>query len=1475
MRRLLFSIIMVVIGLSAFSQSPSRLISLRPAYPLAIGESTVDGIEFSNNGLNMCDVYLDSLPQYEIGQIFEQTVKYSLDGHGFYVKADSLKSINICYSYEVNNPPQGTIEFNESTGRFKYYPAIDDYKMFTVTFTATNGTESVSEEVEFNMMPKTPSEEDAFSTQGTMPDAGDYTILAEASKTMYFNNEERTAYSISIAGKDVIFDDAVQNKVWGLSGREDIYELNIYAERLIIRSALTFPGTNVTVYAKQLIFEDKANVFASINTTPPSERTLTDGEGAGGQDGGNITLYIKELKSNPAIRLMSSGAKGQSTNRNGSPGKGGNGGIVTSTIEISNYCDFVRGSGGVKYDVAGDGSTEAGPIIEYAEIGSAGRFEFIDNPYAYLHPYYLSAVMRHANDAFINNRIETTLQICHEYRIAIDGYLNSAVITNEEVSEGVSDDLDNILGSRRRTPDNDFNNLINDGTEERLGLQNNLVEINKILFKIERGLDYFGNPLGWVPLLSFEVMLANYNAEIDRAIPTLYMYYWLNHVDRTLQDMVQASNLAASTTELELNDNQELLNSLVLEIPVLQDEAEDIANQIDVLTKKIETLQQQLMAQAVKNVEKRHKWDKLFGIAKAVISVIPVIGKVGSAISGAVNAATTFTSTLSSLNAVSSTANNSGFLSTITAQVNNVKAAVNQNQSAITSAAKNIGEAIKPMNEKIEGLKQALANNTAADSEVQAEYNKLIANSSLYRDLVNQAEELNIKKEELVNHMNQVFSDMTTATSEISDNVLALDAFRYDAFTGNSKRDLNAMIYLEKMEQRAKDRLLLYDYYLRKAYEYRLLKPYEGEFNLVGMFERFEALGGATGDMVDENAYSTLKSVFRDRISDMTQMILTGYNNNYPEQSAPITLIIPKDQLNTINAEEGITLNFHEMGIFASDEENVRIVNLEIEHLETHIEGNIGVSGYMDLNMTHSGISTFRKDGNLYWFDHRSRNTSSPHTWGVRYDAVSDRTTTIQPSAASTSLLRSIVNVGDVMLFSRPSAWSDIALTKKVHSSGGADVVIDSLVIKLQYDFTRRPDNIRNIDITASDGLLPYIACSTEDITGRSNGNGHLYRSYTKSSQTVTFTAVDKYESFWFKNWTDRGGNIVSTQPALTVNRQKDQFYTANYEYRGPLLSVPDTIFVGNEGGSYTVNVRNIGSEYGEMDWYVADTLSTFVHLDGPTEGIDDGAFTFTFEPNPTGVKRVDFIEILAPESYVTLKNIYIIQRDEVIEATDISKLDNAIYVNPISTTAGSIVNLPVRLKNAQTTAAYSFDLILPECVTLTKDNNGDYIYELSNRHNGHSASINYNETTGVYSLAVLSLQSKEVKGNDGTIWTLKLKVADDVALGDYAVKIQNAKYSLPDGSGKVTMPETISKLSIEDYVKGDVNGDGDVDIADAVCIVNYVVGKSIPVFNAKAADANGDSEVDIADAVRIVNLVVGKISALAPRFEWNLPEPE
>lgn len=356
---------------------------------------------------------------------------------------------------------------------------------------------------------------------------------------------------------------------------------------------------------------------------------------------------------------------------------------------------------------------------------------------------------------------------------------------------------------------------------------------------------------------------------------------------------------------------------------------------------------------------------------------------------------------------------------------------------------------------------------------------------------------------------------------------------------------------------------------------------------------------------------------------------------------------------------------------------------------------------------------------------------------------------------------------------------------------------------------------------------LTWTSSNTNVATVNSSG-----RVYGKSPGTARITAkVDGYNLSDYCDVTVKAKQVTAT--SLSV--EGPETYTIGESYQ--LSPV------------YTPNNATVAFQYTSDNTDVATVSST-------------GLLTIMGE----GKAIVTVTETIS--NLMTTLTIEVAETPENIEPTDISTLDDAIYAEASEGLKGGDGTLTICLKNAQATNAYSFDLILPEGVTLAKDGEGEYVYTLSNRHNGHSATVNYHEATGVYSFAVLSLSSKEVKGNDGTIWTLKLNVADDVAVGDYAVKVQNAKYSLTSGSTSVILPETVSVLTVEDYVKGDANGDGVVDIADAVCIVNHVVGKETPAFVAKAADANGDGVVDIADAVRIVNLVVGKIDALARQLD-------
>ena len=400
MKRLFYTIMLTFISITAYSQSPTKYVNLLPAYPPAIGETQYNNFVYTNSGLYMHDIILDSLPHYEIEHIPDQTVRYFEDGIGFYVKADSLHSSQVIYSYEVDQTPIGPFEFNATTGRFKFYPDAADYMPFTVTFTASSGGSSLTQAVDFNILPEVVPENLAIQSLGEMPSSQDYTILAESHTQMFLNNAYRTVYSYSISGKDIIFDNNVMNKVWGLSGREDLYELNLFAERLYIRSALSFPHANINIYAKELIFEDNGSEIASINTTPSAIETLTYDTGMDGENAGNITLNIKSLKADFAKRFILNGAQGQCAilnNNGGTPGDGGNGGVLIAPIDVERYCDFSRGSAGLKY------TSLNGPIIGAGQIGENGHFELVGDKYSWIHPYYIAAVIRHINDSYLNN----------------------------------------------------------------------------------------------------------------------------------------------------------------------------------------------------------------------------------------------------------------------------------------------------------------------------------------------------------------------------------------------------------------------------------------------------------------------------------------------------------------------------------------------------------------------------------------------------------------------------------------------------------------------------------------------------------------------------------------------------------------------------------------------------------------------------------------------------------------------------------------------------------------------------------------------------------------------------------------------------------------------------------------------------------------------------------------------------------------
>ena len=66
-------------------------------------------------------------------------------------------------------------------------------------------------------------------------------------------------------------------------------------------------------------------------------------------------------------------------------------------------------------------------------------------------------------------------------------------------------------------------------------------------------------------------------------------------------------------------------------------------------------------------------------------------------------------------------------------------------------------------------------------------------------------------------------------------------------------------------------------------------------------------------------------------------------------------------------------------------------------------------------------------------------------------------------------------------------------------------------------------------------------------------------------------------------------------------------------------------------------------------------------------------------------------------------------------------------------------------------------------------------------------------------------------------------------------------------------------KFDNNDYMRGDVNADQTVDVADFVATANYILGNEPESFVFKAGDLNKDADIDVSDFISVANIILGR----------------
>jgi len=185
------------------------------------------------------------------------------------------------------------------------------------------------------------------------------------------------------------------------------------------------------------------------------------------------------------------------------------------------------------------------------------------------------------------------------------------------------------------------------------------------------------------------------------------------------------------------------------------------------------------------------------------------------------------------------------------------------------------------------------------------------------------------------------------------------------------------------------------------------------------------------------------------------------------------------------------------------------------------------------------------------------------------------------------------------------------------------------------------------------------------------------------------------------------------------------------------------------------------------------------------------------------------------------------------------------VSIANITTTQNSNITRPIMVENVNNIAAAT--------IWLTYDPNIVNVQSVSAGDLG-GMTININNNIGKTTMSAFSTTAKS---GDVIFANVLLKSVGQI---NATSSLMLSVPGLYDQNG-AAIPNTVRNgtFTISSVILGDVNGDGQVTIVDALFIAQYTVGmKTLSATQLAAADVNGDGLVNIIDALFIAQYTVG-----------------
>lgn len=274
-----------------------------------------------------------------------------------------------------------------------------------------------------------------------------------------------------------------------------------------------------------------------------------------------------------------------------------------------------------------------------------------------------------------------------------------------------------------------------------------------------------------------------------------------------------------------------------------------------------------------------------------------------------------------------------------------------------------------------------------------------------------------------------------------------------------------------------------------------------------------------------------------------------------------------------------------------------------------------------------------------------------------------------------------------------------------------------------------------------------------------------------------------------------KGNSGVLFSIPVIVDHRNTEYEDIEMIIDNIILSKKGNIMEKVPATNKTFKVRNYipGDVDDDMEVSVVDVTSAIAYITGLN---DDNFNVKAADLDSDGT--ISIVDVTTLVDMIT-GNIYASEDKRLlgkVAAKENDPSENLMTCDNIDGDKGSIVDLSVSLDNIDPIIGFQCDIILPEGVTIAKNEYDEFDFKLSvQRITNHMVSSG-SPQANTYRVLAFSFTNAQFKGNSGEIFTCPLML--DAPAGEYSIELAKIILS-KKGSIRLDLPDYTSQLRIKD----------------------------------------------------------------------------